>query len=110
MNRRTLKKKCSRAMSVLIAKHGYHAERFHAADGDETIDAPCRMEKRFVRHGFISPGVLKGTMLLWERTSYEYDEWDCTLPTEVLAEIEHWDSLTDADFRQLAGEILIDAA
>lgn len=90
MNRRTLKKLCKRAVPILIAKHRYKPEDFTPADGDESIYAPPGMEKQFVRHGFIELGPLKGTPLLWVKTSYEYDEWDATLPSEMLRDIEFW--------------------
>lgn len=90
MNRRTLKKACKRAVPILIAQHRYKPEDFTPAEGDESIYAPPGMEKRFVRHGFIELGPLKGTPLLWVKTSYEYDEWDSTLPSEMLREIEFW--------------------
>lgn len=101
MNRRTLKKKCHRAVRVLVEKHGYSLRQFKPSDGEESIDAPVGMERRFVRGNWLEPGPLKGTPLLWEKTSYEYDEWDAELPTEVLAKIEHWVSLTDEDIKKL---------
>lgn len=88
MNRRTLKKHCKRAMKVLIERHGFPADSFHPADGDETLEAPNGMERRFVRRIWLEPGPLPGTMLLWLRTSYECEEWDCELPSETLATLE----------------------
>ncbi len=101
MNRRTLKKKCRRAMEALIARHGYARDSFVASDGGESIYAPPGMERRFDRNGFLDPGPLKGTMLLWQKTSYEYDEWDAALPSEVLREVEFWEVYqpTDEDLR-----------
>lgn len=101
MNRRTLKKHCQRAMRILIEKHNYDLGDFHPSDGNESIYAPKGMERRFVWHGFLEPGPLKGTPLLWERTSYEYNEWDCALPSAVLADIEFWNGLTDDDWQAM---------
>lgn len=102
MNLRTLKKHCKRAVAVLIEKHGYEASNFTPADGAEAFYAPPKMERRFVRNGFLCPGVLKGTPVIWRRVSAEYDEWDCSLPSELLADIEHWGRLTDEDYRAMA--------
>jgi hypothetical protein len=99
MNRRTLKKKCKRAMQVLIEVHGYPVSDFARASSDETLDAPPSMEKRFVRSsGFFS--ALKGTWLRWYQCSYEYDEWECELPSEKLREIEFYASMTDEEARE----------
>ena len=102
MNRRTLKKKCKRAMAVLIEKHGYRPDQFLPADGWEAIDAPKSMEGRFVRRGFLEPGPLKGTPLLWCQVSYECDEWDADLPTRVLADIEFWESMSTEELNAWA--------
>lgn len=105
MNRRTLKKHCQRAMVTLIRDHRYKAADFSRARGDETLDAPAGMERRFVeRSGMLKPGPLKGTPLLWEKASYEYDEWDCRLPSQVLADIEYWENLSDADIQAMLAE------
>lgn len=101
MNRRTLKKKCQRAMQALIERHHYPVKSFVMADGEEAIDAPPNMERRFVRHGFMNPGVLKGTPLLFERASHEYDEWDYALPSRRLDEIELWENMSEAERQRL---------
>ena len=101
MNRRTLKKKCWRAAKVLIEKHGYQPSDFKPSYGQETIDAPSKMERRFVDGNWLNPGPLKGTPLLWEKVSYEYDEWEAKLPVDVLADIEHWANLSDADIKTM---------
>lgn len=103
MNRRTLKQHCRRAVRILIAEHGCRAEDFQPSDGEEAVDAPTRMERRFVEHGFLHPGPLAGTPLLWLKASYEYDEWDAHLPSEFLKEILVW-----ADFEPSAEEIAKD--
>lgn len=90
MNRRTLEKHCARAMQTLIAEHGYRADQFSPSDGEESIDAPSGMERRFVWRGWLRPGPLRGTMLLWRKTSYETDEWEPILPTQMLADIQLW--------------------
>lgn len=90
MNRRVLKKRCKRAMEVLIANHGYRPDQFQRSDGQESIYTPAGMDKQFDERGFLEPGPLKGTPLLWEQVSYEYDEWDAKLPTEVLSDIIFW--------------------
>jgi hypothetical protein len=108
MNRRILKKRCKRAMEILIREHGYKPKDFAPSNGHESVYAPGGMEKQRTRRrwdveGFLNPGPLKGTPLLWERTSYEYDEWDAKLPTEVLAKIEMWASITPEDLAALGG-------
>ncbi|CAB4137588.1 hypothetical protein UFOVP326_41 [uncultured Caudovirales phage] len=87
MNLRTLKKRCKLARDILIRDHGYRPKDFTLADGDESIDAPTNMEARFQNYGFLDPGPLPGTPLLWRRTNYEADEWDYSLPCEHLADI-----------------------
>lgn len=104
MNLRTLKKRCKAAVEVLVRDHGYPRDHFTPADGSETFDAPAGLDARFVRGNWIEPGVLKGTLVYWYRCSYEYDEWDCKLPSEMLDEINHWASMTDEDMRKMAAE------
>jgi hypothetical protein len=100
MNLRIIKKQCKQAMAVLIAEHGYKPSDFQPADGGESIYAPCGLEKRFDRNGFLEPGPLPGTPLLWRKVSYEYDDWDAFLPSEELRDIIHW-----ANFRPSKEEI-----
>ncbi|MDN5006425.1 hypothetical protein ACFQZO_37060 [Bradyrhizobium sp. GCM10027634] len=90
MNLRILKKQCKQAMVVLIAEHGYKPCQFVAADGDESVYAPVGMEARHDRNGFLQPGPLPGTPLIYRRVSVEYDEWDSFLPSEELRDIIHW--------------------
>jgi hypothetical protein len=105
MNRRTLKKHCDRARRVLIAEHGYKPADFERAKGEESVDAPPAMERRFVTgFGFLDPGPLKGTWLLWEKCDYYSNDWDCKLPLEHLREIELWAGMSDADFAKLCEE------
>lgn len=99
MNLRTLKKHCKRAVPILIRDHGYKTSDFTPAEGDETVDTPHGMEKRHEWRGFLRPGPLKGTPLLWCRVSHEYDEWEARLPSEWLKEIEFW-----ADFKPSENE------
>lgn len=89
MIRRILKKRCKRAMEVLIAEHGYRPADFQPATGEEAIDAPPGMEARFVRRGWMEPGVLKGTPLWWERYSMCNDA-DARLPSTLLADLILW--------------------
>lgn len=89
MNLRTLKKHCRRAVATLIEKHGYKPEDFTPADGSESIYAPPGMERQYV-HGSFLDRVLPGTPLLWQKTSYEYDEWDAYLPSEFLKDLDFW--------------------
>lgn len=102
MDLRALKKRCKEAVEVLVRDHGYSRDAFSLADGSEAFDAPHGLEKRFTWEGWIEPGVLKGTPVYWHRCSYEYDEWDCKLPSEMLDEINHWASMTDEDMRKMA--------
>lgn len=94
MDLRALKKRCKEAVDVLVRDHGYKREAFTPADGSEAFSAPHDLERRYVWNGWIEPGVLKGTPVHWARCSYEYDEWDCRLPTDILDEIEHWANMT----------------
>lgn len=101
MDLRALKKRCKEAAEVLVSKHGYPRDSFTPADGRETLNAPADLEPRFVRGDWIEPGVLKGTLVHWARCSYEYDEWDCKLPTDILDEIEFWESVSEDDIRAM---------
>ncbi|NEV79295.1 hypothetical protein DYI24_19885 [Rhodopseudomonas sp. BR0C11] len=85
-------------MAELIAKHGFFPRDFVKSDGQESIDTPIGMERRFDRNGWLNPGPLKGTPLLLVQTSVECDEWDCKLPTDALEEIDLW---RDMQFEQL---------
>jgi hypothetical protein len=100
VNRRILKKLCKQAVPVLVDRYGFAADAFHPAAGDEAIDAPRGIEPRHQSHGFLHPGPLRGTPLLWERTSWEYEEWDCRLPSEVLADCRFWET-----FEPTAGDL-----
>lgn len=98
MNLRALKKREKRAMKELIRRGDYTASDFTPADGGESIYAPDALHKRHQRHGFVHPGPMPGTPLVWHCCSYEYDEWDASLPSVVLAEIRlaeetDWDAL-----------------
>lgn len=88
MNRRTFKKHCQRARDTLIARHGYRPENFDLARGDETLDAPHGMERRYAEHGFIQP--LRGTPLLWRECPI-YSDGDYVSPHSVLQDIELWE-------------------
>lgn len=100
MNLRTLKKRCKRAVPVLIERHHFNPNAFEPSDGTEAIYSPPGMERRFCEHGFLKQGPLKGTMLLWEQNYW--GEGDYKLPSEVLREIEFWSSRSDEDMRRLA--------
>ena len=99
MDLRELKKECRRAVDVLVRDHGYIRDAFTPADGTETLYAPTDLDTRFQQHGFIEPGVHKGTLVHWYRASYEYDEWDCELPSQLLSEIEFWSKFDPADLQ-----------
>lgn len=87
MNRRILKKRCKRAVEVLIAEHGYRRADFHPSGGEESIDAPPGMEARFVRRGWMEPGALKGTPLYYAPGDREAD---AVLPSSILADLILW--------------------
>lgn len=99
-----LKAECERAVKVLVAEHGYSLDKFTPADGEESLYAPVDLDEKFVRHGFIEPGVLVGTPVYWARCSYEYDEWDCDLASEILREIEHWAAMMEDDIKQMLAD------
>jgi len=47
-------------------------------------------------NGFINRR-LKGTPLVWERVSYEFEEWDAVLPSNILEMATHdWDAEIEA--------------
>lgn len=101
MNRRTLKKLCKRATATLVNQYAYRPDQFAPSDGQEAVDAPAGMERRSVWKGWLHPGPLKGTPLYYYRTSWECEEWGCKLPTDVLAELEHWSNFTEAEARKM---------
>lgn len=102
MDLRELKKRCRRAVDILVRDHGYRRDQFTPADGSETLYAPSDLDAKYVSGSFIEPGVHRGTLVIWQKCSYEYDEWDCRLPSELLEEIEFWASLTDKQLEEMA--------
>ncbi|MBN8960559.1 MAG: hypothetical protein J0H71_05460 [Rhizobiales bacterium] len=101
MNRRTLKKHCRRAMAILIDQYGYNEKDFQPSNGEETIDAPLRMERRFVRDGWLEPGLLKGTPLHWPIYDHPYDDGGPKLPSDILAELRMWENTSDDEIREM---------
>lgn len=97
MDLKALKAECRKAVDVLVKEHGYRRDQFTSADGTETLYAPHDLDQKFTSNGFIEPGVHKGTLVYWHRCSYEYDEWDCDLPSEILRQIEYWAGMTEED-------------
>jgi hypothetical protein len=107
LNRRQWKKACKKAAAEIERRWPGEYE-FGPADGDETVYAPPgydpgRMPNRDLRieRRYTSPP--RGTPMLWERTSYEYDEWDCKTALEVLSQLEFahdtdWDAIARAQF------------
>jgi hypothetical protein len=89
MNRRILKKRCKRAMEVLIAEHRFPRAAFHPATGDETVAAPAGIDPRFDWHGFLEPGPLKGTPLYWAKDPMSQDA-DAHLPSVMLEDVIFW--------------------
>ena len=81
MNRRQFKKACKKAAARLQAEFPGEFE-IVSAEGDETLYAPRGYEPpRGEFRRFATP--LRGTALVWERTSYETDEWDCRSALEI---------------------------
>lgn len=81
---RDLKRQCREAAEILCRDHGYKMQWFRPSDGSETVYAPALLQKRFKQtcsfgKAYCDPS--KGTLLFWSKTSYEYNEWDCELPT-----------------------------
>lgn len=79
MNRRQWKKACRKAAEQ-IKKEFPNEVQIDIADGTETIDAPskyeppyrgrnARLERRYT-------SIPRGAPMIWERWSYEYDEWE----------------------------------
>lgn len=81
---RQLKERERRAMRMLIEKGIYQADYFSPSDGNEAISAPRDLEPKSVEHGFVHPGLIRGTPVFWYRTSYEYEEYDVDLPSRLL--------------------------
>ena len=104
MDLRELKKQCRLAVDALVKDHGYKRDQFVKADGSETFDAPTDLAEKYQLNGFIDPGVHKGTLVYWCRCSHEYDEWECKLPSEILADILFWNGLTDEEAKRMFAE------
>lgn len=103
MNRRQWKKACKKAAERLQREFPGEFE-FTPAEGDETVYAPRGydpgyMPNRYRRseRRYTSPP--RGTPIVWERTSYEYDEWDCRTALEAYRE-RRW--VEDTDWAALA--------
>lgn len=87
MNRRQWKKACKKAAAECERRWPGEYD-FGPADGEETVYSPpgyepTRVEGKLGRR-YTSPP--RGTPLIWERTSYEYEEYDCRTALEVLTE------------------------
>jgi len=87
MNLRILKKK-SKSAAKLLEKHAPGQYDISLADGDETLDAPCKFPQRQQRHGFTEP--LKNTPLVWFRTCWETPEYDCKSAVDIWEEFKYW--------------------
>lgn len=74
-------------MEVLIAEHGYKASDFGPSERGEKLDGVS---------------FLRGTMLLWERVSYEYNDWDSKPAATVLKNIIASDC---TNWRKMADEL-----
>lgn len=97
MNRRQWKKACKRAAAELERRFpGEH--EFVPAEGDEVVCPPLGyvppgrprpgLKRRLWRIDFKYDSPPRGTPVLWERSSYEYDEWECRTALDVLADVE----------------------
>lgn len=103
MNKRQWKKACKRAALVLLRDHPELARDLVPAKGDELVDAPRkyrppgRPRSRADRHmaRFYAQEAPKGAPLLWERASYEYDEWDAITALEVLNRIRLYEAMAE---------------
>ncbi|QKV18732.1 hypothetical protein [Oricola thermophila] len=93
---------CERAAKVLVAEHGFRADEFVPADGDETVYAPPGLIHEDSSHPrlkyYCTP--LPGTKLYWSYAPLT-GEGDCELPSEILSGIEFW-STFDPDEYQVA--------
>jgi hypothetical protein len=102
MNNRQWKKACKLAAAEL--EREFPGEFVCApAEGDECVSAPRdyvppRNEQdspASFRRSHATPP--RGTPLVWQRTSYEYDEWDARTALDMLADLRHardydWDA------------------
>lgn len=76
------------AMNTLIAEHALSMDDFHYASGEEdyTVDT---------KKGIIVPP--RGCPIRVSKESYEYDEWEHTVPTEDLEEVLFWQDQGNVD-------------
>lgn len=107
MNRRIYKKKCKRAVEILIRDHKFKEGHFSPADGDETLDAPGKFDRKHLDRYFsgtysnyFTP--LRGTMLFW--TEDYYGESDYRGAHDILQEVLYWDSISNEDVQRWAQE------
>lgn len=110
MNLRILKKLSKRA-ALELSRRGYKTD---PSDGTETIYTPPKLDFKHCRQSrsrqadrgrrYLYAYPLPGTPMVWEKTSYEYDEWDAKTAHEVLSDIVHWESVTTADLQNMLDE------
>lgn len=94
MNRRQWKKACKKAAAE-IAKRWPGQYRFELAAGDETVYSPRGYEpsRSEGRHGRRYTEAPRCAPIVWEKTSYEYDEWEPRTALSVLQELEWMESI-----------------
>jgi hypothetical protein len=110
MNLGGLRRRERQAMHELISRGILKRDEFAMADGDgsETVSAPSDLHKRYARHGYVS-NLLRRTPVVWQKVSYEYDEYDAYLPSEILALHDFdWDAATERMLAE-AGEAQCDS-
>lgn len=103
MNRRQWKKACKRAAERL-AREFPGEFVITMAEGDECVDAPAGYEPPFgaSRADRRYPDIPRGTPVIWERVSYEYDEWECRTALEIY---EQRRAVEDTDWEALASQL-----
>jgi len=102
VNRRQWKKACKKA-ALEVEQRWPGQYKFEPAEGDETVYAPHRYQppgkpragfnRRMWRIEHRYASVPKGASIVWERASYEYDEWDCRTALDILDQMEFVESV-----------------
>lgn len=88
VNRRQWKKACKKAAAE-IARRWPGQYTFEPAKGDETVYSPPRYkpERCEGRSGRRYTNAPKGAPVCWEKTSYEYNEWEPRPADSLLREL-----------------------
>jgi hypothetical protein len=75
---------------------GLRGEHIFLADGVEDCCDSCRTH-------YNDPPTPTGTLMVYYRCSYEYDEWETTCLQCLYDNWFHWQNLTDEDVKKMLG-------